>query len=83
LTAPIAERESHLEVGARAGCVAFDYATSKKLVAVTQTCDGFVIAHCQGASECIPARCMPNQNGYILDPPACPVLPEAGQADGG
>lgn len=56
--------------------------TTKKLVAVTNTCDGFQNVNCAGASECIPNRCMPNDNdGYNLSPPACPPLPEAGLPD--
>jgi hypothetical protein len=56
--------------------------TTKNLIAIVDTCDEFSIAHCQSASECIPNRCVPNENGFVTNSPACPVLPDAG-LDGG
>ncbi len=54
----------------------FDRST-KKLVAVTASCDGFGIVSCVGAAGCFPNRCMPVYPKIFGNSPDCP-LPDAG-----
>src|SRR5215471_1775678 len=59
-------------------------ASSGKLLAITNTCDGFLLGSCAAATECISTQCLPiGQKIEATPPSACPLLPTAAPRDGG
>jgi len=60
----------------------FDAAT-RKLVAITGTCDAYILASCvaTGAGVCVPKRCLPNMDDSRTTPAVCPASADASTSD--